>query len=140
MKCGLRSQAAGIKSRRPGDRDVIISETFYGSAVYSARARHFGMGVSSMYINSIGCHVADVAIDRSIEVRTGDVGHRFHQNSQNSEKVRQLLLTMSCDMRDRCDLKFNNPKNLEILSSNPPLSSPSRLSHAAFLSGWTLYQ
>ena len=72
MKCGLRSQAAGIKSRRPGDCEVIISETFYGSAVYIARARHFGIDVSSMYVHYIGCGAADVAMDRSIEVRTGD--------------------------------------------------------------------
>jgi len=72
MKCGLRSQAAGIKSRRPSDGDVIISETFYGSVVYIARPRHFGIEVSSLYVHYIDCGVADVAIDRSSEVRTGD--------------------------------------------------------------------
>ena len=59
----------------------------------------------------IGCRIADVVIDRSIEVWTGDdVDHRFHQNSHNFEKVRQLLSTVSWDMRD------SESKNLEILT------------------------
>ena len=70
MKCGLRSQAVGIKSRPSGDIEVIIQKRSMVPQ-YELPGRDKLGWECLPRISATGFGEADVATDRSIEVRTG---------------------------------------------------------------------
>lgn len=70
MKCGLRSQAVGIKSRPSGDIEVIIQKRSMVPQ-YELPGRDTLGWECLPGISATGFGEADVAIGGSVEVRTG---------------------------------------------------------------------
>ena len=68
MKCGLRSQDAGVNSRESDDMEVIITKGALAPQYESTG--HDTLGWNSLpCISATSCGEVDIAVDRSIEDR-----------------------------------------------------------------------